>query len=74
MVPSLPAWVSKIQFMREFGWTERQLMEEVTLETLVQAAEVMRIETKHEKEEQRKLESRSQLPHSLGRGYGRTKY
>jgi len=30
----VPAWVNEIQIMREFGWTEKELYEEVSLMTV----------------------------------------
>ena len=37
--------------MREFGWTERQLVEEVTIEKIQQIAYIYEIESKKEKME-----------------------
>jgi len=31
---TVPVWVNEIQIMREFGWTEKELYEEVSLMTV----------------------------------------
>lgn len=40
--------------MREFGWTEKQLMEEVTIEKIQQIALIYEYENKKEKMESRR--------------------
>lgn len=47
----LPEWYNKIQIMREFGWTERQLLEEVTIGMLNRIAYVLNEEGKKMKRE-----------------------
>jgi len=41
---SVPAWVVELQLMREFGWTEKQLLEEVSSLTLVRAQVLLKLE------------------------------
>jgi len=41
---SVPAWVVEIQLMREFGWTEKQLLEEVSSLTVARAQVLLELE------------------------------
>jgi len=43
---SVPAWVVEIQLMREFGWTEKQLLEEVSSLTVARAQILLKLEEK----------------------------
>ena len=45
----MPSWYNEVMLMREFGWTEKQLVEEVTIERMQQIAYIYEIEAKKEK-------------------------
>lgn len=49
---AVPPWVMEIQLMEQFGWTERELYEEVSLETIVNIGKLNELRTKAAKVKQ----------------------
>lgn len=43
---SVPQWVMEIQLMEQFGWTERELYEEVSLQTIVNIGKLNELRAK----------------------------
>lgn len=40
---SVPRWAMEVQLMERFGWTERELFEDVSLETIVNVGKLNKI-------------------------------
>ena len=45
---SVPRWVADIQLMEQFGWTERELFEEVSLGTIANISKLGEMRAKAE--------------------------
>ena len=43
---SVPQWAIEIQLMEQFGWTERELWEDVSLETVISIGKLNELRAK----------------------------
>ena len=57
----MPQWVAEIQIMELFGWTERELHEELSAGTLARAQVYWEEKARAEKQKQRHEEALSKM-------------